>query len=533
MISVHRALRVAHAAATRSAPTEVTYYRITYPSADNPRATAFQGSVSTSYHRGTFAPLTTEHEPVESNRSVSGVLTLSRVSLGFLPSQADRVSIGGTVFNVAEVHDVEGAVVRLILRGPAPTPVETELPALILRGRFPMVDMRDAAFIGQNDIYGRIDTSTVTLNESDFDEIAKNAVVFTDFDRMATETGQWVCGRLREKNPDIIFLAYEHFGHLPPGAEYPTIPFRNWKFLNLPRAQTVDGTDAVAWYAGGDSNNDPSDYWIDYMSNPTPGLTYNQQLIDDYVGEWKRIYDSLEHRPVGIKFDYFSTVAQGYYVWPGDPAIDLNQNGVAYGDDAAEQASFKAFQEAMVRTTRRVFGENVLLHANGQAGIPEFAEDDLLAEGLNGYFTEGFPTTVFGQDPVDVMVDAYAATVAKTTSYVPMSNGNVFFTTDLKPVYAFDGTRAEFGRSAALLFDGVWRYRPYDSLGNLVRSEFYDEGFVATVDALGEPTGSATQTIVGSSVVYQRFFAGGSVTVSLNTAASGTIQIAANLVVLS
>lgn len=125
MISVNRALRAAHSVAVRYAPTEVTVYRIVYANDEDARATGFQGTVTTHRVRGTFAPQTTDHEPRENDGSVGGVVTLNLNTLGFTPTVADRIAVGGIVFNITTVHEIEAAIVKCIVRGPAPDPTES------------------------------------------------------------------------------------------------------------------------------------------------------------------------------------------------------------------------------------------------------------------------------------------------------------------------------------------------------------------------------------------------------------------------
>jgi hypothetical protein len=121
-VSVRNAIRRGFSAAARHAPTEVTIYRVTYPAADDPYSREGQHSFTTHYTRGTFAPLSTAHEPIESQGIQGGVVTLNTRRLGFVPSQADKISIGGVVFNVTDVQEVLGEVAKCTLRGPTVAP---------------------------------------------------------------------------------------------------------------------------------------------------------------------------------------------------------------------------------------------------------------------------------------------------------------------------------------------------------------------------------------------------------------------------
>jgi len=125
MISVRRALRVGHTLATKAAPTEVTVYRLTYASEDNPYDTTAQHTYSTHRVRGTFAPKSVDHEPIEDQGTYRGTVTLNQYVLGFVPTQSDRIEVGGVIYNIVEVHDIEGAIVKMSVRGPAADPVET------------------------------------------------------------------------------------------------------------------------------------------------------------------------------------------------------------------------------------------------------------------------------------------------------------------------------------------------------------------------------------------------------------------------
>ena len=122
MISVRRALRVGHTLATKAAPTEVTVYRLTYASEDNPYDTTAQHTYSTHRVRGTFAPKSVDHEPIEDQGTYRGTVTLNQYVLGFVPTQSDRIEVGGVIYNIVEAHDIEGAIVKMSVRGPAADP---------------------------------------------------------------------------------------------------------------------------------------------------------------------------------------------------------------------------------------------------------------------------------------------------------------------------------------------------------------------------------------------------------------------------
>jgi len=176
MTSIHRALRAAHTAVTKHAPTEVTVYRITYANDEDARDVSFQGTYSTHRVRGTFVP-TTDHQPIQDEGTVMGTVTLNRVTLGFLPSVADRMAVGGVVFNVTEAKEVEGAVVVCKLRGPSPAPVEAAdvVPPIITAG----------TASGASDSI----SYTATINESS---------VWRGRYRSPAFTGQWITERFSE-----------------------------------------------------------------------------------------------------------------------------------------------------------------------------------------------------------------------------------------------------------------------------------------------------------------------------------------------
>lgn len=120
-----RALRAAHSAVVRQAPTEVTVYRLTYASDDDPYDFTAQHTYTAHRVRGTFAPQSVTHDPIEDQGTYGATITLNLTVLGFVPSQHDRVEVGGVFYNVVEAHDVQGAVVKLRVQGPAADPVET------------------------------------------------------------------------------------------------------------------------------------------------------------------------------------------------------------------------------------------------------------------------------------------------------------------------------------------------------------------------------------------------------------------------
>lgn len=124
-MSIRRALIYGHGRAVKAAPTQVTVHRITYASADDPYDQTAQHTVTSHRVLGTFAPQSITHDPVQDQGTYGAVVTLNLSSLGFTPSQYDRIEVGGVHYNITEVHAIEGAVVRMSVRGPAADPVET------------------------------------------------------------------------------------------------------------------------------------------------------------------------------------------------------------------------------------------------------------------------------------------------------------------------------------------------------------------------------------------------------------------------
>lgn len=123
-INVARAIRKAHGEAVRAAPTQVTVYRLTY-GADEPFQVSAQHTVAETWTgRGTFAPYVHSLEPGAPMTTRSGVITINARSIGFVPNQADRVEVGGVVYNVDSVMDVQGAVLVIKLAGPGRDPTE-------------------------------------------------------------------------------------------------------------------------------------------------------------------------------------------------------------------------------------------------------------------------------------------------------------------------------------------------------------------------------------------------------------------------
>ena len=122
-MSLRSALRRAHSTVTRYAPADVTVYRATYGSDDDPFDATSQASVTTHALRAVFTPGRTNLEPTADAVTHTGTLSYRYNTLGFVLEQGDYVEIGGVVYNVTDSADVQGAVVVAQLSGPTSSPV--------------------------------------------------------------------------------------------------------------------------------------------------------------------------------------------------------------------------------------------------------------------------------------------------------------------------------------------------------------------------------------------------------------------------
>lgn len=396
-----------------------------------------------------------------------------------------------------------------------------------------MIELLHSDFTGQDTLDGELNLASILSTEAMKDDIAACGLGQISEARVFSKTGQYAIGEYKSRNPDFQFLMYSNFAHVPAATAGLARPWDTFRFETLTPfiARDTNGELMVAWPEQGVPGNPVQAYWVNYCWPQTGGAIFNKDLIDAYIEELARYHRQAEHRGFGCMFDYTNPVAVGYYQWPTlNSELDLNQNGVAYDDDAEEQESFLAAEVYYVSKFREEFGPDFALTTNGQVCVPGI-EPDLQAH-LNGFFMEFFPILPWepwksGGPATSFMLlwDEYNSSAPYFENF--KGHHGPLFHTDLDLYYTLSGTRAMSGRVAALLFDGWWKYRPLDGSFNVVPSDMADPTWDTMVATLGDPTGDveAIGTPGSGWHSYRREFAGGVVHITIDADESGISQV--------
>lgn len=192
-----------------------------------------------------------------------------------------------------------------------------------------------------------------------------------------------ILSEIRRLNPDIQIIGYQSVMGV-------TTLYPDTSYLRTTLPYVLDYYDAVrddwAWTTAGDTLM----IWQDLIAlNPIKNGALNTALIEklvDLIAE----YQGASGAPVdGIMHDYFSDYL---YINPairdsvlGD--IDLDGDGVVFGDDAGEQELFYRWQIEYAKALRERFGDDFIQIGNGRPAH----EDAELAHYMNGIFYELYP----------------------------------------------------------------------------------------------------------------------------------------------
>jgi hypothetical protein len=409
-----------------------------------------------------------------------------------------------------------------------------------------MVDLRSSGFMGQDDpTTGVEDSTSIHYGEEPRSQahvdsmrikVANQGLAYYTYTRFFTDTFQAELAKLKNINPDFQAVMYFHYAHIPTGSPGVARPLHQARqtLLDGRRVKTTP-TDGSADVVAFRQDAAITAYWANYGTGTGASYAVDYDLIDEEIELYVSAYNNAEHKPVGIKIDYFNQGASGYYEFDTAQrdSIDLDQDDVAFGIDANEQTVYAAFQDYWAERLHERFGNNMIIMANGRGSIeqPSVPETADMAPYLHGWFFEGFPDdTPFlsgtyndPDDSFEILYDQYNGT-NDYRKYGDRSRSGPFFMTDLRNPWVLSGTHAKLGRAAALLFDGYWRYRPIDGSGNIVVADVYDDTWFEWVDELGPPGGEVVKTEDGNNDVYTRSFLGGDLVVTLNRTASGISQ---------
>ena len=202
-----------------------------------------------------------------------------------------------------------------------------------------------------------------------------------------------ILSEIRRLNPDVQIIGYQSVMGV-------TTLYPDTSYLRTTLPYELDYYNAVrddwAWTTAGDTLM----IWKDLIVlNPIKNGALNTGLIEklvDLIAE----YQGASGAPVdGIMHDYFSDYL---YINPairdsvlGD--IDLDGDGVVFGDDAGEQELFYLWQIEYAKALRERFGDDFIQIGNGRP--PQV--DAELARYMNGIFYELYPNNPWGKTDRD------------------------------------------------------------------------------------------------------------------------------------
>lgn len=437
--------------------------------------------------------------------NVSGPMRVQRTLTGLNAVRATAGGVGDVLRTIVGDGHVD---VPPIVEVDPPSGLEVLLEAR-RPGRFKMPNVYAGYVLGQdNASTGESQLETSTITTADKQEIAAAGFAFMDAGRAFGNTGQAIIDEIRSYNPDFQFITYLHYGHRYAVAD-PVLSNRlgTWRWNNLSAAKCIDGSDSVAWYEGGNPANPVAYHWVDYWTGRSGGDLYNRDLVEGEVESFKQWYDHFEHKPCGVMLDYMNNRSSGYYVWPGNPELDILQDGLAYPSNEAAKDAFLAAQLAFIDHMRSLFSDDFVIVANGRGALPVLGQPEV-RQRLDGFFVEHFPTTVWGStQPSDVFDHLWEGLIAKNQGYripFPASRDRAIFLTDLRDIWSMTSTYADIGRMAAIMFDGLWKYLPINYLGEIQTSEIDDAEWDSDISAFGVPNGPLMRGEAMNLVSYER-----------------------------
>lgn len=404
--------------------------------------------------------------------------------------------------------------------------VGTESPnPQVLAGRMRMIDGRAAGILGQDDSNGDLALSEITISDSDMEAIADCGLAFFPAGRAFTKTGQWQIGRMKQHNPNFQFIIYFQAWHVQqgdPGLQRPM----DQAIADLLSGYYVLDTSAQQVVAWRNDSNDIVAYWTMYtVGNATDGnFRFEPSIVDAQIDILAEEMGKYKYRPIGLKVDYLNTNSGGLYEYDigQRDTIDADQDGTVFGSDADEILAYQAAQEYYLQQLKLRMGPQFLFMANGLGGFGD--ADDF----IHGSYIEGSPDDnpfLTANNPDDIATDLWSHVLFNPHLTHPSWTGSgSIFMTDLRAIQVMGSNQAKINRALALLFDGFWRYRPYDSNNNVLSADLVDPVWDSWVAALGAPLLDCDRTTNGTQVIFTREFQGGTLVLTLEGANSGISQ---------
>jgi hypothetical protein len=330
---------------------------------------------------------------------------------------------------------------------------------------------------------------------------------------------------MKQHNPNFQFIIYFQAWHVQqgnPGLQRPM----DQAIADLLSGYYVLDTSAQQVVAWRNDSNDIVAYWTMYtVGNATDGnFRFEPSIVDAQIDILAEEMGKYKYRPIGLKVDYLNTNSGGLYEYDigQRDTIDADQDGTVFGSDADEILAYQAAQEYYLQQLKLRMGPQFLFMANGRGG---FEDAD---EFIHGSYIEGSPDDnpfLTANNPDDIATDLWSHVLFNPHLTHPSWTGSSsIFMTDLRAIQVMGSNQAKINRALALLFDGFWRYRPYDSNNNVLSADLVDPVWDSWVAALGAPLLDCDRTTNGTQVIFTREFQGGTLVLTLEGANSGISQ---------
>ncbi len=235
---------------------------------------------------------------------------------------------------------------------------------------------------------------SLRLERGDYDlselvDIAARPVAIFQARVLWTEGGAATVRALKQINPDLIVLGILNVLNCDETWDNPNqavrFPFSAelYSLLHTRGFETTLGEPVYMW---------PEER----MVNPMRRGALDETLLEDYLdlvatyaGRFPGVVDGFFH-------DYMSEAPWPFPVdGPVQGAVDLDGDGVVYGDDADEQSAWLGWQRATLVRLQERFGPGLVQVANGKLALVVPAFRPLLA----GVWFEDFPQLVWNWGP--------------------------------------------------------------------------------------------------------------------------------------
>lgn len=221
-------------------------------------------------------------------------------------------------------------------------------------------------------------------------ELAEADLIMIQLRAIHSEDGAQNIRDLRALNPDIVVIGsiqlltiFPHWNDSYHRTRM-TLGAALWDAIHDRPAYSTTGERVPMW--------DGMD-----MLNPMRDGELDEDMLGEVVEAFRSHFERYPGIADGIMHDYTSASP---WIYPHPDIanigeVDLDQDGIGYADDPAEQAAWIGWQEELFRRLQRAIGPGLIQIANGRMAVERPSTMQLLA----GAFFEDFPTMTWHQAP--------------------------------------------------------------------------------------------------------------------------------------